>query len=258
MIDVERGEIGAHRRHHHLDRLGAHDGKPFGLGLLCQRVFVLRGECGTDRLEIIAGIQAFGNRTDVLAERLAVAQIGRAREHIDLGAGVVDVIFARYLETGEGEQVRQRIAEHGAAAMADMHRPGRIGRDIFDVDRNAAADVAHAVSRAQLHRAAQRRDPGGGLEREIDEARAGDVDLVDDSIGTKFFGDRLGKLARFAAGVLGQHHGSVGGDIAMRRIARRLDGHARLIDAAGQQRPRWRGGRESRMSAKMFFVVMLA
>ena len=51
--------------------------------------------------------------------------------------------------------------------------------------------------------------------------------LATSSIGAQFVGDRFGKLARFAAGVLGQHHGSIGGDIAVRRIARRLDGHAR-------------------------------
>ena len=63
--------------------------------------------------------------------------------------------------------------------------------------------------------------------------RAGDVDLGDESIGAKLIRDRLGKLARLASGVLGQHHGGVGGDIAV-GIARRFDGHARLIDAAGQ------------------------
>ena len=51
-----------------------------------------------DRLEIVAGIEPFGDLADVLAERLAVAQIGRAGERIDLGAGIVDIIFA-----GDGE-----------------------------------------------------------------------------------------------------------------------------------------------------------
>ena len=38
----------------------------------------------------IAGIQAFGDLADVLAERLAVPQVHRAGERIDLRAGVVD------------------------------------------------------------------------------------------------------------------------------------------------------------------------
>ena len=35
---------------------------------------------------------------------------------------------------GEFEQIGERVAEHRAAAVADMHRPGRIGRNIFDID----------------------------------------------------------------------------------------------------------------------------
>ena len=96
-------------------------------------------------------------------ERLAVAQIGGAREHIDLGAGIVDVVFAGHRKAGESQQVRERIAEHGAAAMADMHRPGRIGRDVFDIDRLGLADIAAAECRAgeRSRRAARRATPTG-------------------------------------------------------------------------------------------------
>ena len=80
-----------------------------------------------DRLQIVAGIEPLRDRADVLTERFQVAQIGRAREHVDLGAGVVDVVFAGDIAARELQQAAQRIAEHGAAAMADMHRPGRIG-----------------------------------------------------------------------------------------------------------------------------------
>ena len=103
---------------------------------------VLGGERFADRLQIIAGIKPIRNRADVFAERLAVAQEGRAREHIDLRAGVVDVVLARDVEAGEVEQVGQRVAEHRAAAMADMHRPGRIGGDVFDIDLLRLADAA--------------------------------------------------------------------------------------------------------------------
>ena len=36
----------------------------------------------------------------VFAQRLAVAQKGRAREHVDLRAGIVDVVFARHVIAG--------------------------------------------------------------------------------------------------------------------------------------------------------------
>ena len=235
MTDVERGEIVADRRHHHLDRFGAHDRQPFGLRLPCQRVAILRGKRRADRLEIIARIKPFRDGADVLAERFAVAQIGRARELIDLRAGIVDVIFARHLEAGEGQQVGQRIAEHGAAAMADMHRPGRIGRDIFDIDRHAArryrslpycAPSCTALRSASIHAA--------GLSVRLMKPGPATSTLATRSSARSLSGDRFGKLARLAAGILGEHHGGIGRDVAMRRIARRLDRHARLIDAGRQ------------------------
>ena len=133
--------------------IGSHDALRHRL----QLVAVLGRERLPDRHEIIAGIKPFRNLADVLAERFAVAQERRAREHVDLRAGVVDVIFARDVVAGKIKQAAQRVAEHRAAAMADMHRPGRIGRDVFDIDLGAVADRAFAVSRAfAQHRAAVR------------------------------------------------------------------------------------------------------
>ena len=37
VLDIERGEVAAHLRHHHLDRLGAHERQPRGLRLARQR-----------------------------------------------------------------------------------------------------------------------------------------------------------------------------------------------------------------------------
>ena len=238
---IEGGEIGADRRHHHLDRLCAHDRQPLAFGLLGQRVAILRSKRRADRLEVVARIKSLGNGADVLAERFAVAQIGGARERIDLRAGIVDVIFARHFEAGEREQVRQRVAEYGTAAMADMHRPGRIRRNIFDVDGHAAADIAGAVARTQPHGVAQRIDPGRGLKRQIDESRAGHVDAADKIVGAKLFRDFFGEIARLFAGILGEHHGGVGRHVAVRRIARRLDRDARLIDAGRQKARRNKG-----------------
>ena len=47
--------------------------------------------------------------------------------------------------------------------------------------------------------------------------------------------DQLGQRARIGSGALGEHHRRIGGEIAMRRIARRLDRH-RLAVEAGRQR----------------------
>ena len=186
-----------------------------------------------DRHEIVAGIQPFRDLADVFAERFPVAQECRAREHIDLRAGVVDVIFAGDVVACKIQQAAQRIAEHRAAAMADMHRPGRIGRDVFDIDLGAVADRAFAVGRAFAQHREQFGRPDLGLQGEIDEAGTGDLDGSHQIVGAQFFRDLVGELARLDLGVLGQHHRGVGRHVAMARIARRLDHDAGEIDAGG-------------------------
>ncbi len=91
-----------------------------------QQLFAeILGERFGGRLQIVARIEAGWNFADVLAQRLAIAQMHGAREHVHLPARVVDVVLARDIEAGERQQVGKRIAEHGAAAMADVHGAGR-------------------------------------------------------------------------------------------------------------------------------------
>ena len=169
----------------------------------------------------------------LFAERLAVAQERRTREHVDLRAGVVDVIFARDLVPCELQQAAQRVAEHRAAAMADMHRPGRIGRDVFDVDLGAAADRAFAVGHIFAQHGAQLVGPDLGLEGEIDEAGTCDLDGGDQIVGAQLFGDLVGEIARLGPRLLGEHHRGVRRHVAMGRVARRFDHDAGEIDAGG-------------------------
>ncbi len=184
---------------------------------------MLVGKLLADRLEIVAGIESFRDLADVLAERLAVAQEGRARQRIDLGAGIVDIIFAGHGKAGEGEKIGERIAEHGAPAMADMHGAGRVGRDIFDVHRFAFADGALAIGGALLEHHAQHARPEGRRKCQIDEARSGDLDLVDVRVGGEQRHDALGQRARGRVRGLGQHHGGIGGEIAVGGVLRRLE-----------------------------------
>src|SRR6185312_12784522 len=95
-----------------------------------------------DRDEVVALVLEAGKAllVDRRAERLQVAEIGRPGERLDLGAGIVDVVFAGDVEARFLQQRGQRIADHRAPTMADMHRPGRIGRDIFDIHLAPAAD----------------------------------------------------------------------------------------------------------------------
>ena len=134
---------------------------------------------------------------------------------------------------GEGEQARDRVADHGAAPMADMHRPRRIGRDIFDIDLGAGADRRGAEAVALREARPQHLVEDVGLERKIDEARSRDLDLGD-TLRMEARSDLLRERARRHPRFLGEHHRGVGGDVAMAAVARRLADDAREIEPLRQ------------------------
>jgi hypothetical protein len=144
LLDVERGEIALDHFHHHGDCPGAHSWQPLRFAHAKKLVAMLGCEHLPHGLQIVSGIEALRDRADVFAERLAVAEECGACEHIDLGAGIVDVVFACDIVAGEIQEACERVAEHRAPAMTDMHRPGRIGRDIFDIDLRARGGRAPA------------------------------------------------------------------------------------------------------------------
>ena len=213
---------------------GAHLGQPVGLGLVDPARAVALGDRGAHVLEILAGIEALGDRADRLAQRLLVAQVGRLAELVDLGAGIVDVVFLGDGIARLGQQVGQRIAHHGAARMRDVQRPGRIGRDVLDIDLRALAHLRIAIGDARLQALAQPLAPEGVGDLEIDEARPRDGAVDHVGIGLEAHQQRLGDVARLLARGLGQHHGGVGRDVAMRRIARRLGGDGGEIERGRQ------------------------
>ena len=165
MPNVERGEIGADHFHHGVDGGVLDDRERLLLGHAEQPGAVFVEKRLRDRLEIVARIEPRRDLADVLAERLAVAQHHRAAEHVDLRTGVVDVIFLRHLVAGEGEKVGERVAHHRAAAMADMHGAGRIGRHVFHVDLAARTDGGAPVGIAGREDFAQARLPEGVIQR---------------------------------------------------------------------------------------------
>ncbi len=183
-----------------------------------------------DGLQVVARIEALRNGADILAERLPVTQEGRAGEDIDLRARVVDVVFAADLVAGEMQQFRQRIAEDRAASVAHMHRPGGVGGDVFHVHRLAGALPAAAEAVGVEQGGSQDLVQHMGFQPEIDEARPGDLHLHHARIAREIGDDQFGERARVHPRFLGQHHGGVGGEIAMRAVARRLDDDAAHIE----------------------------
>ena len=83
--------------------------------------------------------------------------------------------------------------------------------------------------------------PDGAVEADVDEARPGDLGAGHALDRDQLREDRLGERARIGAGALGQHHRRVGGEIAMRGIARRLDRDGAALDAGRQRAFRLEG-----------------
>ena len=118
--------------------------------------------------------------------------------------------------------------------MGNVQRSGRVGRDIFDIDRPAAAGIRGAITAPGGQHVGNARLPETVGDLQIDEAGSGDLHaghLV--HIG-KPLGQALGDCARRQARGLGQHHGGVGRDIAMACLARRLRRHPRCIEPGRQ------------------------
>ena len=235
MADAEEREIVADHRHHRGDGALAERDKPLAFGSIGVPVAEFLRQRRAERDQVVAGIEPLGDLADLRAQRLAVAQVGRTGEHVDLAAGIVDVVFADDLVPGRFEQARQRVADHRAAAVAHVHRPGRVGRDVFDVDRGPAALAGTAIGGAERRQRAQLGQPGGFRQPQVDEPRPGDLGARDFGQLRQFGGQRFGQLARVDPRRLAQHHRRVGRQVAVRGIARRLDRDRTASQTPGQR-----------------------
>src|SRR5690606_23911363 len=100
-------------------------------------------------------------------------RLDRLRQVLDLDAGVVVVELAPDVPAVGLEHAGDAVADHRRAAVADVQRPRRIGRHVFDAGHAAAAAVVAAVVRAAGVDLAQLALPGLGGEAEVEEAGAG-------------------------------------------------------------------------------------
>ena len=230
--DAKPREIGADIGQHGRDSDLAYHREPIALFPLQKPRPMQLNEPGAARLQVVARIEPLGHRADLLPQRLPIAEERRAGQDIDLGARIVDVILPGHRVTREGQEVGQGIPEHGAPAVADMKRSGRIGRHILDVDRRPGR--TDSVPAAAERHAARERSPEHvgidvGPEHHVDEAGTGDLRRIDVRIRREDGRDRDREGPRVAVmrfGLLGVDHGGVDREVAMRRIARRLDDEA--------------------------------
>ncbi len=124
-----------------------------------------------------------------------------------------------------------------------MHRTGRVGRDVFDIDLFAGADAAAAASAPRPREPrAQRVGPRRGFQGQVDEAGTGHLDRRNQVVGAQLGRNGVGEITRLGLGFLGQHHGGIGRHVAMARVLRRLDHHAREV---GARRQRALGGKHA-------------
>ncbi len=118
--------------------------------------------------------------------------------------------------------------------MTDMHRPGRIGADEFNVDLLPLPQIRTAVIAALVQCGADHALPLGRREAQVQETGSRHFGRGDARIGAKSRSQRLGNVARLLAGGFCQHHRSVGGHVAMRGVSGWFDRHIRGVETRGQ------------------------
>ena len=243
-MDAQQGKVRLDHLHHLGHRSFAEQRQPFCLWQANILVAKTLGQPLTDRDQIIAGVQPFGDFNG-LAQCLAIAQMRGPRQNIDLPTGIVNIIFAHDTVACEFHQCGKRVAHHSATAMPHMHWPRRVGGDIFDIYRFAVTTVRPPIIIASLRNRAQFIKPCRCVEPQIQKARSGDFDSRDAGNLCQFRGQGFGQLARIKASGFCKHHRRVGRYVAMRWIAWRFDGHMRAINA------RWQGLRGNKCVQRM-------
>ena len=190
-----------------------------GLGVLV----VLVGDKG-----IAVGDQQLVSLVDIHAllgddvGKLHIARADGVAEGVHLRAVVVDVELTLDVVTGVVHNTAEGVAQRGPAAVADVHGADGVGGN--ELDLGLQADVGLSEVHALLAGLAENSVLDGDGEVEVDEARTGDLDLLDRGVLGHMGNDGLGDLARGAVGQLGGLQGHGGGPLAMRSVSRSLDG----------------------------------
>ena len=189
-----------------------------GVGLLArgaqEGVAVVALDALGDLADVLAGVAVLRD-LGVAAEDLLVAGVEGAREDRDLLAGVVDVVLLLHLVPGRAQHGGERGADGGAAPVADVDRPGRVGGDVLDLRLAAAAEVELRPVLAGLGDRARLAGGPAGVEVEVEEARRGDAHLAYGRMRGHARAQRLGDVERAHAGEALDAQRQVGGEVAV-------------------------------------------
>ncbi len=165
-------------------------------------------EVGRDVGDVVAVVGRLGPLR-VARPVAAQARLHRRCQGRDLHPGIVVIELAHDAAALRLEQLAQRIAERRLAAVADVQRTGRIGRDEFDqhrlVDLRLQAEALALAQDLADHRLLGRR-----LQVQVDEAGAGDLErrdpVGDRLLAAQRLDQRLRDLTRTALERLGERH----------------------------------------------------
>ncbi len=187
-----------------------------------------KGAC--DIGDVVAAITVF-RPVCVFRRNALAACLHRAREVVDLVAGIVVIEFASDIPAIGVEHARQAVADRRAATVADVQWPGRIGGNEFDLHFLHCAVVVAAVLRTELVNARNLACIGIFRQEQVDETGPGDIAARDQFVFRQMPEQDFGNLARFAACRFRQHHRQVRSEVAMRAIAGafELQVHARRV-----------------------------
>ena len=192
-----------------------------GDGEAADRLEVVRVARGHDRLHVrragrfareiglrdvgdVGAPIAVGGEVRVVRPDRTRARLHRQGQVADLRAGVVVVELARHAPAGGLEQRAERIAERGLPAVADVQRPGWVGRDELDQHLARAAGVRRPPAEGRPFREHPRHHRPSRLRRQakIDESGPGHLGRLEQAtaIGREQgVADRLGEIARLAS-----------------------------------------------------------
>ena len=194
-----------------------------------------------DLANVLAVVAVFGKRRR-LAQQFLGARTHRDREILDLLARVVVIELARHRVALRREQAADRIAQRRLPAMADVQRTRRVGGYEFDHHRLAQMRARQAERIEFGEHPRDNRLPRRRRQHDVDEARAGDVDALDELRGGERGNERFRKLPRIALRALGERQCDARRVVAVRGLLRPVehDGHSGVLGHHGAHRCRQR------------------
>ena len=139
------------------------------------------------------------------------------QDHAKLRAPVADVVVGDDLVPHEAGDAGERVADEGAADVADVHRLGDVWRGEIDDDGLRRIDLRHAdVLVLDDHREAL--GERGGAQREVEKAGAVDAGFVAEVGHVQLVHDLLREGARVCLELFRQNHRRIALVVAVSRV----------------------------------------